>query len=42
MFAPFAQLKIYFKLWLLQRAIRSLETRAVKPAVVQNTPRLPK
>lgn len=38
MFSPFVQLRIYFKIWLLQRAVRALEAKAVKPAVVQNTP----
>ncbi len=42
MFTPFVQLKIHFKLWLLQRAIRSLEERTAKPAVVHNTPQLRK
>ncbi|WP_272953264.1 hypothetical protein [Candidatus Manganitrophus noduliformans] len=37
MFTPFVQLRIYFKIWLLQRAVRALEAKAAKPAVVQNT-----
>ncbi len=35
MFTPFAKLRIYFKLWLLQRAIRSLEEKTAKPAMAQ-------
>jgi len=42
MFSPFAQLRIYFKIWLLQRAVRALEAKTVKPAAVQNTPDLPR
>lgn len=42
MLTPFVQLKIYFKLWLLERAVRSLEARALKPAIVPNTARLQK
>lgn len=34
---PFVQLRIYFKIWLLQRAVRALEAKAAKPAVVQST-----
>lgn len=40
MFTPFVQLRIYFKIWLLQRAVRALEVKAAKPAVAQNTTNL--
>lgn len=34
MFTPFLQLRIHFKMWLLHRAIRSLEMKVAKPAVI--------
>lgn len=40
MFTPFVQLRIHFKIWLLQRAVRALEAKAAKPAVAQNTTHL--
>ncbi len=36
----FTQLRIHFKIWLLQRAVRALEAKAAKPAVAQSTPDL--
>ncbi len=38
MFTPFAQWKIYIKLWLLERALRSLEEQASKSLLANELP----
>lgn len=39
MFSPFAQLRIYFKIWMLQRALRALEAKAAKLPVAPDPAR---